>query len=295
MSVLGSNTARVLLEKSGDSNYKDYEEIVLRLQTELNGCENNTRGKDIYHKWLYSLRSLLNKFDGKYPASMLTEAWKYKELATALASWTNLRHDTILYDKQSYTPLLGLAEAPSSSTTLGYVEPVPELYDSVLSLVIAFTDFLEKIGGVSDHVLRGVTKLSEIVQNVKNIAIKELQNEPLSEEEYDFIRDYGLHLASVSSNFRDFLKNPRDVIAVADVHTDLNSEMVLEEGIGYLKVLLLGFRLPDGKISIGAGPVFSYYEFKQPIHNRLNDESWKKMLYSESCPLEPGWVSVYSA
>lgn len=51
MSVLGSNTARVLLEKSGDSNYKDYEEIVLRLQTELNGCEktNFNSRKQISH------------------------------------------------------------------------------------------------------------------------------------------------------------------------------------------------------------------------------------------------------
>ncbi|MDQ5870321.1 MAG: DUF3160 domain-containing protein [Thermoproteota archaeon] len=48
------------------------------------------------------------------------------------------------------------------------------------------------------------------------------------------------------------------------------------------------------EISIGAGPVLSYYEFKQPMHDRLNDESWKKMLNSNNCPREPEWISEYS-
>jgi hypothetical protein len=54
---------------------------------------------------------------------MSTEAWKYKELNTALASWTQLRHDTILYAKQSYTMLLGISE-PLDSKLRGYVEPI---------------------------------------------------------------------------------------------------------------------------------------------------------------------------
>ena len=87
---------------------------------------------------------------------------------------------------------------------------------------------------------------------------------------------------------------PRDTITVADVHTDLNSEMVLEEGTGYLKVLLVAFKLPDSRIFIGAGPVLTYYEFKHPMRDRLNDKSWKQLLSSKSCPNEPEWISEYS-
>ena len=254
----------------------------------------DTWSKDIYHGWLYSLRTLLGRFDIRYPTFMSTKAWEYKELVTALASWTTLRHDTILYAKQSYTDLFGPSLLPPESTTLGYVEPVPELYNRILSLVNAFTVFLEKIGATPEYIMIGVGKLKNIVQNTRDISLKELDNEILSEQEYDFIRDYGLNLASVNSYFESGFRNPRDVIAVADVHTDLNSGTVLEEGIGYLKTLLVAFKLPDGKISIGAGPVLSYYEFKQTMHDRLNDESWKKLLNSESCPHEPEWISVYS-
>jgi hypothetical protein len=68
----------------------------------------------------------------------------------------------------------------------------------------------------------------------------------------------------------------------------------LEEGTGYLKVLLVVFKLPDSRIFIGAGPVLTYYEFKQPMGNRLNDESWRQLLNSNSCPQEPEWISEYS-
>ena len=34
---------------------------------------------------------------------MQTTAWQDKELNITLASWAELRHDTILYVKQSYT------------------------------------------------------------------------------------------------------------------------------------------------------------------------------------------------
>ena len=78
---------------------------------------------------------------------------------------------------------------------------------------------------------------------MNDISLKELENEFLSEEEYDFIRDYGLRLGSVNSYFESGFRNPRDVIAVADVHTDLNSGTVLEEGIGYLKDSSRGFQI----------------------------------------------------
>ena len=127
MAVLGSNSARVLLDKLGDSNYKDYDEIFASLQAEVNSYGDDTWSKDVYHGWLYSLRTLLGRFDDRYPTFMLTKAWRYKELTTALATWTALRHDTILYAKQNYTALLGVSVPPPKSTTLGYVKPIPEL------------------------------------------------------------------------------------------------------------------------------------------------------------------------
>ena len=38
--------------------------------------------------------------DSRYPAFMHNNAWTHKDLQTALGSWTELKHDTILYAKQ---------------------------------------------------------------------------------------------------------------------------------------------------------------------------------------------------
>jgi hypothetical protein len=38
--------------------------------------------------------------------------------------------------------------------------------------------------------------------------------------------------------------------------------------------------------------VFSYYEFKHPMDDRLTDEAWQEMLENEeSRPSLPGWLA----
>ncbi len=59
---------------------------------------------NLYMDWLGTLRELSAPLtDAKYPQALRTRAWAMKSLNTQLASWSQLRHDTILYAKQSYT------------------------------------------------------------------------------------------------------------------------------------------------------------------------------------------------
>jgi hypothetical protein len=60
--------------------------------------------ENLYTNWLATLRELsAPTTEPKYPQSMRTRAWGMKTLNTQLASWTQLRHDTLLYVKQSET------------------------------------------------------------------------------------------------------------------------------------------------------------------------------------------------
>ena len=63
------------------------------------------------------------------PEALRTEAWKWKTVQTQLAGWTELRHDFLLYAKQSYTPPV-LCFYPA-----GYVEPRPAFYAAMKQLV----------------------------------------------------------------------------------------------------------------------------------------------------------------
>jgi len=44
---------------------------------------------------------------------------------------------------------------------------------------------------------------------------------------------------------------------------------------------------------IGVGPGLAYYEFKQPMSDRLTDEKWKVMLKSAKPPALPEWVGTF--
>ncbi|MGL1562999.1 DUF3160 domain-containing protein, partial [Vibrio parahaemolyticus] len=50
------------------------------------------------------------------------------------ASWAQLRHDTILYAKQSYTMTKERSAVNRPRPVQGYVEPVPEFYARLLTL-----------------------------------------------------------------------------------------------------------------------------------------------------------------
>ena len=228
---------------------------------------------------------------------MQTKFWQDKELNTALASWTQLRHDTILYVKQSYTMAEkgGMFQPP----VVGYVEPVPEFYSRLLALTKMTNQGIENLLSPETSekldVSAGLDRLAEILERLKVISIKELENQPLDDGEYNFIESFG----SISENLIETISGGNadpsvyKTVLVADVHTDGNTKKVLEEGVGYLKTMIVAYQHPEGHILLGVGPVFSYYEFKQPMEDRLTDEGWRKILDSNP-PLQPEWIKTFS-
>jgi len=288
MAVLGSSRAEELLEELKDSNYENYTAQFNTLREEFEAFTEADWNKNLYWSWLHTLRPLLKEFGEGYPTFMQTQAWRDKELTTALASWAELRHNTILYAKQSYTSeVVGI---PIKEPIVGYVEPVPEFYGRLLSLTRMTKEGLEGMG-VLDRVARGrLERLEEMLVRLVDISERELRNEELSQEDYDFIRDFGEGLEDVVEGVDE--RGKRTTI-VADVHTDQNTKQVLEEAIGYVRLMVVAYRVPDGRILLGAGPVMSYYEFKHPIEDRLTDEAWREML-SSSPPENPEWVPNFT-
>jgi hypothetical protein len=133
--------------------------------------------------------------------------------------------------------------------------------------------------------------LETVLQRLINITKDELENKELSDEDYAFIRNFGENLDSIVTGVKD---EGKETTIVADVHTDTNPpQEVVEEGIGYVDLILVAYKVPDGRILVGAGPVFSYYEFKHPMNDRLTDEQWKDMLLNGETPERPPWVASF--
>jgi hypothetical protein len=292
MALLGSSRAGQILADEGDTEYENYANQFNELTTLFNSFNETNWNKNLYWGWLYSLKSLLKEFPEGYPTFMQTGSWQSKELNSALASWTELRHDTILYAKQSYTPI-GITSVglPPPKPVVGYVEPVPEFYSRLLALTRMTDRGLTDMGVLDSVAKNRLQSLEGILVRLISISIDELENKELTEEDYQFIRNFGEQLESVVLGVEE---TGTKTTLIADVHTDGNTQMVLEEGVGYVELILVAYKVPDGRIIIGAGPVMSYYEFKWPMSDRLTDEKWREMLGSGSEPGKPAWTEVFA-
>jgi hypothetical protein len=162
----------------------------------------------IYNHWLGCLRELSAPTTSlQYPEAMRTRAWAMKTVNTQLASWTQLRHDTVLYAQQSYTPMV-LCAYPD-----GYVEPRPAFWSRMLEMAVATREVLVPLSANGDFtythffegppyfvnvVVTGETMRSNRVAlmdrfistigTLKSISEKELNRVSLSAEESLFLQ-----------------------------------------------------------------------------------------------------------
>lgn len=283
MKILGSRRAGEILSELGDDQYQNYDEQVDKLASEFDQFSELDWRRNLYWNWLYVLNSLLTSCPEGYPSFMRTAAWEEKQLTTALASWTGLRHATILYAKQSYTPML--TSAPPREIARGYVEPAPQLYARLLEMAEMTRKGLSEMAVLHEETAKRLDALIELLKRLITISKKELENEELSEDEYEFIGNIDRSLTRIVSGVE--LETVMTTF-VCDVHTDMNTQQVLQEGSGYTNLLVAAVREPDGRMTLAAGPVLSYHEFKQPMNERLTDEMWVEVLREEKGPDE-GW------
>jgi hypothetical protein len=271
--------------------------------------------ENLYTSWLGSLRELSKPTtDTKYPEAMRTHAWAMKTLNAQLASWTQLRHDTVLYAKQSYT--VGV----SCYYPAGFVEPVPEFWTRMEQMAQRGADLLAKTPiadqpGVQfgkDRQQRYVSFLRNFAKTMgvlKGIAVKELAQQELTKEETQFLEDVvEIHRGcggppSFSGWYPGLLfdggdKAMRWDALVADVHTDVPSPVVgdpgcvLHQGVGNIDLLVVA--IDNGKDRmVYVGPVLSHYEFEMPEVNRKSDSEWQKDINLGKLPPRPEWTRGY--
>ena len=296
MSVLGSDRAYQILDEVYHEMWDlAYVQQLANLKAEFEAYPDAVWAQNVYWNWLYSLMPLLfNKGEG-YPPFMQNQAWTDKELNAALGSWAELRHDTILYAKQSGSET-GIP--PASYLEQGYVEPNPYLYARLAALDQLMITGLEGQGLLFSSFGSSLTTLRDLLLSLKAISEKELTNQPLTGEEYDIICNIGRTIeAIVEFQPPEWIAGPMpdsedEMPVIADVHTDANSEFVLEEGVGYPFNIYVICNI-EGELKVTRGAAFSYYEFPWPMQDRLTDEAWITMLQSNEPPLLPIWTESF--
>lgn len=299
MAVLGSERAADILDNiyKEPESWDGYVPQRNKLLKEFDEVPQSTWQSNLYWGWLWGLDSLLDTYGAGYPTFMTNQAWVDKSLNTALASWAELRHDTILYAKQSGAECGGNGEEPPMPK--GYVEPNVEFYNRLLWLTKASRSGLDQRGLISDTISRRFGDFEDMLTFLKDISIKELTNQKISREEYEQIRYYGSNLEMLTLSvvegeatkwYEITSEADKDMAVIADVHT--SGDKCLEEGVGRANEIFVVVPI-EGKLYLTRGAIFSYHEFIHPSDDRLTDEKWQKMLQDGNAPPPPGWTDSF--
>lgn len=266
--------------------------------------------ENLYNIWLNALSTLHADLSAEkhLPECMRTEAWQRKQLQAQLASWAQLRHDNVLYAKQSYTSE-ERCEYPA-----GYVEPYPETFARIKFFAaetarrIGNADFKLESGDHSDIQKRQVEffqQMAETLGKLESLARKELAGEPFTDEEQAWLKKVIVaepsHFCGAPPTYSGWYcklfygDNSRSVQSdptIVDVHTDPNSKLALEEAVGDCTFLVVAID-NDADRQIYVGPAYTYYEFPHPAEDRLTDEAWSTMLMKKAEPPRPAWTDIF--
>jgi hypothetical protein len=297
---MGSSEAYTILDGMGETHYDNYDTQMTKVKTEVATLGQDSWTQNLYWSWLYALQPIVAVKDARYPAFMCTQAWARKDLQTALGSWTELKHDTILYAKQVMAEMGGGgAEQPPH----GYVEPNPEAYARLLALAQMTENGLQARSLLSDLTKINLDNLIEELTFLKAASEKELAGTALTDDEYwrilywgGVLEQFTLAAADTTGDMDRDLSDQKAAL-IADVATGPDATglglVALEEAIGQPTWIYVV--LPDQPWRIGIGAVYSYYEFPVPAANRMTDEEWQAQVEAGTNPPQPDWTSLFIA
>lgn len=301
--ALGNDAALPLLRSSFEAYPRSY-------PGNLEGARvlSDEHGEDfwsanLYNLWLGSLRALspkagevANPAGAGLPLLAGTEAWSRRILNAQLGSWAELRHDTLLYAKQSYTGI------PACEFPDAYVDPYPEFYarltqyaDLGLRLV---NDLGADLGGDADRVVAYFGNLKSSMTELGKMAQSQRDGVAFSEEQLAFVNNaVRVDKQSVGCASIDmpngwladlYLTREKSIEfdpTIADVHTQPADEAgntvgrVLHVGTGYPRFMVATIDTCQGPRAY-AGVTFAYHEKITEKFERLTDQEWSTQVSS---------------
>jgi len=299
MSALGNKTADQFVPEWIVQNAPQSQRVLnnrlTKLKTAFEGLSTNDWTQNLYWSWLYSLESLFTDYQAMqgYPAFMRSPHWNVKSLQAALGSWTELKHDTLLYAKQSYAEMgAGGDDQTPPPVPKGYVEPNIPFFDRLLALSQMTQEGLQNSDALEQEFAGRHKTFEESVQFFRDIAVKQLANQPISDDEFEQLRTEGGSLDLILRplpNEQSIEANARSAI-IADVHTDVPDSLILYEATGIPNYVYVAVKDVNGT-RLTKGLVYAHYEFSGPIGSRETDQTWQQKNYPpNNLPSSPFWV-----
>lgn len=271
--------ARVHL-KDEIRRYPELGNQLTHLQREFGGYGQASDMDTVYSGWVRAIRAAGRAVQGRHlPKAFFTSAWEDRRLNTVLASWTEMRHDFILYAAQPMVPA-GVGEG-----LCPFVEPVPDVYHELANL----SDLL------AGNRMKGFREFSKLCRSLEKAARAEISGQhwkKMREQDWALdVRSFGDWLVM---NFEPAVGDERP-LQVVDVAIDSNPpNPVLHEATGPFNLIVLEVPWNPRSFRYCCGWVFSYYEFTRDHFERLTDEQWESMvLHGKHRAYRPEWTRSF--
>jgi hypothetical protein len=288
--ALGSGYARSLL-KTDLAAYPALAPVLAALQKRKPQA---TAQPNLYDAWIAAL-AVQWADDATFPGNAKETLWNVKRIQTGLGSWATLRHATVLVNERTTAECgEGGFEAIVLRPPRGYVEPDAKTFEAIASLFDQMEQVVAKSANFNgnlpqddpagdkaaqplrDGIIRRLQATASKARLFETMAEKELENQPLSDTDYDEI----LHAGAVAEH--DFLvynslasadlalSTPDPIMKIADVAGG-GEVPYLESAVG--RPLEWDQVVPYfGRREIVKGSIYSYYEF--PSSSPLADVAW---------------------
>lgn len=310
--ALGNNQA-LALDRAELDKYGDLPGALARMRVLIDSHDTAFWEGNFYNLWTDALRKLspaegLSTVEG-LPEVAKTEAWGRRMLNAQLGSWAELRHDTLLYAKQSYSGIPG-CEFPDA-----YVDPYPEFYAAIAKYAeqgsrIAAIAEGSQYPGLKDQITAYFAALHEAATKLGGMAEAQRRGEMFTEDQLAFINQAVrvVEQSAVCTTievpdgwYAKLFFNPDKSIefdpTIADVHTQPADEgggivgRVLHAGTGFPRYFVTTIDTCSGPRAY-AGVVFAYHEDITQDFKRWTDEEWATKLQSEGAADVPWMTSV---
>jgi hypothetical protein len=299
-STWGSPLAQELQRESGQHEFLHYETQLAAMREVVAGRTTEQWAGTVYDAWLYALEPQFAPKGAAFPDYMRSPAWAAKSLQTGLGSYTELKHDTILYSKQG-TAGEGEGPPPPPYEPHHWVEPDPVAFGRIAAVAALTRDGLAARGLLDERSATLLDEVVEVARWVQGIAADELAGTVTSAADNDRLRDFGRELEvlwfeasdiDLSSGVSPVPSHDDAASLVADIFR--SSFEFLELGVGAIDTIWV--IVPDGRggFQLASGGVYSYYEFWRPAAAlRLTDEEWRSLLADGRQPPRPAWQSAF--
>ena len=285
-----------ILEDNKHTQYSSYNKVKQEAREKIEKEISETTVMDsVYHKWLNMIWLLVNEVEEDAPYFKLDSLYGLKNLVTYMWSYTELKHDTLLYVKQAYGLALG------SSAMMGpdfgkYCDihvnppslPVPKWYieadiDIIINLIELNNEVKLDFGELWERVESQFSWFDEFLTHTKSILEQQMNNEKISDEDFEWMRlAYDELWYIVYPFWKDVSQKEMRAALIADIFTSEYKRSIdpLYEAVGRPALMLVMVGDANGN-RVAIWPVFTHYEFYDSDNvvkangSRLNDIQWQ--------------------